>query len=73
MRSTREIELAQADVCYCHDRVALLHAKLYRWGLRPDARLRELEESCSASSNTCAISVRACGLVIQLIAFDRLV
>jgi hypothetical protein len=39
----REIELAQADVCYCHDRVALLHAKLYRWGLRPDARLRELE------------------------------
>ena len=43
MSSTREIELAQADVCYCHDRVALLRAKLYRWGLRPDARLRELE------------------------------
>jgi hypothetical protein len=43
MSSTREIELAQADVCYCHDRVALLRAKLYRWGLRPDARLRKLE------------------------------
>jgi hypothetical protein len=41
--STREIELAQADVCDCHDRVALLRAKLYRWGLRPNARLRELE------------------------------
>jgi hypothetical protein len=43
MSSAREIELAQADVCYCHDRVALLRAKLYRWGLRPDARLRKLE------------------------------
>jgi hypothetical protein len=43
MSSTREIELAQADVCYCHDRVALLRARQYRWGLRPDARLRELE------------------------------
>ena len=43
MNSTREIELAQADVSYCHDRVALLRAKLYRWGLRPNARLRELE------------------------------
>lgn len=43
MSSAREIELAQADVSYCHDRVALLRAKLYRWGLRPNARLRELE------------------------------
>ena len=43
MSSAREIELAQADVCYCRDRVVLLRAKLYRWGLRPDARLRELE------------------------------
>jgi len=41
MSSTLEIELAQADVCYCHDRVAPLRARLYRWGLRPDARLRE--------------------------------
>jgi hypothetical protein len=41
--STREIELAQADVYYCHDRVALLRARQYRWGLRPTARLRELE------------------------------
>jgi hypothetical protein len=43
MSSTREIELAQADVSYYQDRVALLRAKLYRWGLRPTARLRELE------------------------------
>ena len=62
MSSTREIELAQADVCYCHDRVALLRAKLYRWGLRPDARLRELERRYSAPSNTCAMSVRASAL-----------
>jgi hypothetical protein len=43
MSSTREIELAQAGVCYYQDRVALLRAKMYRWGLRPDARLRKLE------------------------------
>ncbi|MGH2881719.1 MAG: hypothetical protein ACRDPA_03280 [Solirubrobacteraceae bacterium] len=43
MSSAREIELAQADVYYCHDRVALLRATLYRWGLRPTAHLRELE------------------------------
>lgn len=39
----RDVELAQADLCDCHDRVALLRARLYRWGLRPSARLRELE------------------------------
>lgn len=43
MSATRDIELAEADVSYCHDRVALLRARLYRWGLRPSARLRELE------------------------------
>ena len=43
MSSARAIELAQADVCHCHDRIALLRAKLYRWGLRPNARLRDLE------------------------------
>jgi hypothetical protein len=39
----RDIELAQAEVCYCQDRVALLRARLYRWGVRPGPRLRELE------------------------------
>jgi hypothetical protein len=39
----RDIELAQADVWYRRDRVALLRAKLYRWGVRPSPRLRELE------------------------------
>ncbi len=43
MSGTGEIELAQADVCYWHDRVALLRARLYRWGLGPSPRLRELE------------------------------
>ena len=43
MTLTRDIELAEVNVCDCHDRVALLRASLYRWGLRPDARMRELE------------------------------
>jgi hypothetical protein len=38
-----EVELAQADLRDCRDRVALLRAKLYRWGLRPSPRLRQLE------------------------------
>jgi hypothetical protein len=41
--SRSEIEQLQAEVDYSHDRVALLRAKLYRWGLAPDARLKELE------------------------------
>lgn len=43
MSRAREIELAQADVCSCQDQVALLRARLYRWGMRPGPRLRELE------------------------------
>lgn len=38
-----EVEVARADLRDCRDRVALLRAKLYRWGLRPSPRLRELE------------------------------
>jgi hypothetical protein len=41
--SSNEIELAQADARYYRDRVALLRAKLYRWGLGATPRLRELE------------------------------
>lgn len=43
MSSSSERELAEADARYYRDRVALLRAKLYRWGLGPTARLRELE------------------------------
>jgi hypothetical protein len=43
--SSREIELLQADARYYHDRVSLLRAKLYRWGLGSNAKLRELERS----------------------------
>jgi hypothetical protein len=39
----REIELAQADICPCRDRVALLRVRLYRCGVRPGPQLRELE------------------------------
>jgi hypothetical protein len=43
MSPESEIGLAQAEQRHCHDQVALLRAKLYRWGLRPTPRLRELE------------------------------
>ncbi len=43
MSSSREIELLRAEARYCRDRAALLRAKLYRWGMGPTPRLRELE------------------------------
>ena len=39
----RDVEVAQADLRDCRDRVALLRARLYRWGLRPSPLLRQLE------------------------------
>ena len=44
MSSTRTIEQLQADVDYYYDRVALLRARLYRWGLGSDARLARLQQ-----------------------------
>ena len=41
--SSNQIEQLQADADYYHDRVALLRAKLYRWGLGTNAQLQELE------------------------------
>ncbi len=43
MSRGREIELLRADVLYYRDRVALLRAKLYRWGQGSNAHLHELE------------------------------
>jgi len=43
MSSAKDIELLEADARYYHDRVALLRAKLYRWGQRATPQLRELE------------------------------
>lgn len=43
MSSRREFEQLRADADYYHDRVALLRAKQYRWGLGPTARLQALE------------------------------
>ena len=43
MSSSAEIERLQAEASYCRDRVSLMRAKLYRLGLGPSARLRELE------------------------------
>jgi hypothetical protein len=41
--SLSELEQLQADADYYHDRVALLRAKLYRWGLGSTPRLKALE------------------------------
>lgn len=43
MSSTGELELARAEVGYYHDRVALLRAKHYRWGVGSSPRLQQLE------------------------------
>jgi hypothetical protein len=41
--SLSELEQLQADADYYHDRVALLRAKHYRWGLGDTPRLKALE------------------------------
>jgi hypothetical protein len=41
--SSKQVVQLQEEADYYRDRVALLRARLYRWGLRPNARLRELE------------------------------
>jgi hypothetical protein len=41
--SSRQVEQLEAEAAYCRDRVALLRAKLYRWGQGTNARLQELE------------------------------
>ena len=41
--SSKQVQQLQAEADYCHDRVALLRAKLYRWGLGTNARLQELQ------------------------------
>jgi hypothetical protein len=41
--SSRQVDELQAEALYCRDRVALLRAKLYRWGLGTNPRLQELE------------------------------
>lgn len=43
MSSAGDIELLEADARYYRDRVALLRAKLYRWGEGSTPQLLELE------------------------------
>lgn len=43
MKRAREIELLRAEVNYHRDNLALLRARLYRWGMAPNARMRERE------------------------------
>jgi hypothetical protein len=46
--SRHEIEQLRAEADYYHDRVALLRAKLYRWGLGSNARLETLERKLNS-------------------------
>jgi len=41
--SARDIELLEADARYYRERVALLRARLYRWGQGSTPQLQELE------------------------------
>ena len=43
MSSARDIELLEADARYYPDRVAVLRAKLYRWGHGSTPELQKLE------------------------------
>lgn len=43
MSLASETELLEAEARCVRDRLALLRAKLYRWGLAPTPQLRELE------------------------------
>jgi hypothetical protein len=41
--TAKQFDALQAEADYYRDRIALLRAKLYRWGLGTNGRLRELE------------------------------
>jgi hypothetical protein len=47
--SAKDIEILEADAWYYQDRVALLRAKLYRWGQAPSPQLQELERRLASA------------------------
>ena len=49
MSSAKDVELLEADARYYHDRVALLRAKLYRWGQGSTPQLKELERRLASA------------------------
>ncbi len=49
MSSAGDLEVLEADARYYHDRVALLRARLYRWGLGSNARLEDLERQLESA------------------------
>ena len=44
-----QVDQLRAEADYYRDRVALLRAKLYRWGLGTNARLQQLERELEAA------------------------
>ncbi len=49
MSRARELEALQAEVQYRRDSVALLRARLYRWGAGSSARLQRLERELATA------------------------
>jgi hypothetical protein len=47
--SAKDIELLEADARYYRDRVALLRAKLYRWGQGSTPQLQALERRLASA------------------------
>lgn len=54
MTLSDELELARAEKSYYRDRVALLRAKRYRWGLGPSHRLQQLERELARAEQRVA-------------------
>lgn len=59
MSSNREIEQLEADAVYCRERISLLRAKLYRWGLGRNARLQRLERDLELAEQRVQTARRA--------------
>lgn len=49
MSRTRELEALRAELQYRRDSVALLRARLYRWGAASSARLKRLEREVASA------------------------
>ena len=56
MSAQAEHEYLQAEARYYKEQIALLRAKLYRWGQAPNAHMRELEEKLSLAERRVAAS-----------------
>jgi hypothetical protein len=49
VRASAEIQVLEAEVSYCRDRIALLRAKMYGRGIGSGERLKELQQSLESA------------------------